>query len=886
MRGEREGDVFALRNIVRSWGLRFLGGAVCASAGLAQCLELQKGFRLPGPSNRVSVLESIDLGDGARLYAGGLFTEVDEDPAAHVAAWDGTAWRSLGRGVNGEVLAIHGSSDPSTPLVFVGGSFDHAGGAPASRIAAWDGTGWVPLGSGVDGTVRAIAEFDDGSGPALYVGGDFTHADGLPALHVARWNGVGWSKVGSGLEGSVHAFAVFDDGTGPSLYAGGAFGGFGGRNLARWNGSAWSFVGGGSECGLESLCAFQIGGAPVLCAGGCGVRVWDGRRWYRLGNSPNGQALRAFDDGAGLALYAADYGGCRKWNGIAWTALPTMSDGFTFALAVHDDGHGAALYAGGDVFYTPLALPLYLGRLDGSGWIPVGHTLGTNGGVDALAVFDDGGGEKIFAAGDFTAAGSTRAGRIARLDGDRWSALAGGGIGGSPDEYGRVRALAVWDDGAGSALFAGGRFSAAGQAPAANIARWDGSSWSTLGAGIQGGTYDAVRALASFDDGSGSRLFVGGEISAAGGMPVNNLAAWDGHAWSDVGGGTDGTVTCLASFDDGSGPVLFVGGYFTSAGGHRTAGVARWDGKAWRTASIVPGILSFRSFDDGRGPALYAGSGGYELLRRWNGSGWDPIPLDTEIGFVPAMEVFDDGSGPELFAAAGLMKKGLPPLYRWDRRQADLIGPLPAIANASSMLAFRGSDPDPALWIGFDIPAGYPNLPVSGLAKFRGCSPPGVPFCGGEFAPVSCPCDNIGLPGRGCANSAGSDGAALTSTGTASLASDSLLLVTDGELATSLSIVWQGDADVAPHRFGDGVTCVAGRTHRLYRLQASAGSISVPRSSDPTVSERSSSLGDVIAPDDRRIYQVFYRDPVADFCPPPSGSSFNTTNALSVYWRP
>jgi hypothetical protein len=42
----------------------------------------------------------------------------------------------------------------------------------------------------------------------------------------------------------------------------------------------------------------------------------------------------------------------------------------------------------------------------------------------------------------------------------------------------------------------------------------------------------------------------------------------------------------------------------------------------------------------------------------------------------------------------------------------------------------------------------------------------------------------------------------------------------------------------------------------------------------------------VIAPGDRRIYQVFYRDPVADFCPPPSGSSFNTTNALSVYWRP
>jgi hypothetical protein len=69
-------------------------------------------------------------------------------------------------------------------------------------------------------------------------------------------------------------------------------------------------------------------------------------------------------------------------------------------------------------------------------------------------------------------------------------------------------------------------------------------------------------------------------------------------------------------------------------------------------------------------------------------------------------------------------------------------------------------------------------------------------------------------------------------------------------------------------------------------VQASAGAISVPGPSDPKVSERAAALGDVVAPGDRRIYQAFYRDPAADFCPPPAGGSFNTTNALSVYWRP
>ena len=61
---------------------------------------------------------------------------------------------------------------------------------------------------------------------------------------------------------------------------------------------------------------------------------------------------------------------------------------------------------------------------------------------------------------------------------------------------GMVLALTVFDDGSGPALYAGGRFTTAGGLPANNIARWSGSSWSALGAGVNLG----VSALTVLDE--------------------------------------------------------------------------------------------------------------------------------------------------------------------------------------------------------------------------------------------------------------------------------------------------------------------------------------------------------------------------------------------------
>ena len=135
---------------------------------------------------------------------------------------------------------------------------------------------------------------------------------------------------------------------------------------------------------------------------------------------------------------------------------------------------------------------------------------------------------------------------------------------------GYVHALAV----SGTNLYAGGEFTTAGGVPADNIATWDGSTWSALGAGIGAAGGDVpVAALAM----RGSDLYAGGDFAMAGGVTAKYIAAWNGSAWSAVGSGVDDTVEALAL----SGSNLYAGGDFTTAGGVTANYIAKWDGSSW-----------------------------------------------------------------------------------------------------------------------------------------------------------------------------------------------------------------------------------------------------------------------------------------------------------------
>jgi hypothetical protein len=642
----------------------------------------------------VVALAVYDDGGGPALYAGGSFTSAGGVPASRIARWDGASWSALGSGMNGVVRALAMHDDGGGPALYAGGDFTSAGGVPADRIARWDGASWSALGSGMAGgaapRVHALTEYDDGGGPALYAGGGFTSAGGVSASNIARWDGVSWSSLDSGTTGVVAALTVYDDGGGggPALYAGGLFASAGGvtaNHIARWDGAAWAALGSGmnndifGNVSVAVLSVFDDGGEPALYAGGTfttagglpasRIARWDGSSWSAAGSGVSIEqgtsavrALAVYDDGSsGAALHAGgiftNAGGLTadhiaRWNGLAWSTLGIGTNGPVFALTVHDDGGGPDLYAGGGFTTVSGVTANRIARWDGSSWSPLGSGM-SGGSVFALAAYDDGGGPDLYAGGGFTSAGGVAASSIARWNGSAWSAL-GSGMSGGP-----VFALAVFDDGGGPTLYAGGGFFAAGGVAASNIARWNGSAWSALGSGVGGGS---VNALAVFDDGSGPALYVGGSFSSAGGVPATGIARWNGSAWSALGSGVGGSVFALAVHDDGGGLALYAGGFFFTDGGGPANFIARWDGASW--SPLGPGtdhlVSTLAVFDDGGGSALYAGgffvtAGGKpaKKIARWDGSSWSPLGNGMSGGFnalVDELTVYDDGGGPALFA--------------------------------------------------------------------------------------------------------------------------------------------------------------------------------------------------------------------------------------------
>jgi hypothetical protein len=173
------------------------------------------------------------------------------------------------------------------------------------------------------------------------------------------------------------------------------------------------------------------------------------------------------------------------------------------------------------------------------------------------------------------------------------------------------------------------------------------------------------------------------------------------------------------------------------------------------------------------------------------------------------------------------------------------------------------------------------------FVRDRGASP-GTDLCQASAGGViACPCSNppASAP-RGCDNSSATGGAQLLSGGTASLAGDTVRFLTNGERSTALSVVLQGTALASSGIiYGQGVRCVGGTLRRLYTKAASGGSITAPGAGDPSVSARSTALGDPIGLGQHRYYLVYYRDPIVlGGCP--ATSTFNATQTLDVIWGP
>jgi hypothetical protein len=415
---------------------------------------------------------------------------------------------------------------------------------------------------------------------------------------------------------------------------------------------------------LANVSRHSLAGVVALVLIGTGRVEAQCLRWDdAFYNGPGGvlDVLCSFDSGNGPELYVGgDFGSITgggpyayyiaKWNGTSWSPVGGGTNESVLALHVHDNGSGPALYVGGAFGMAGGVTATYVARWDGNSYSPLGSGLYgfQNGGVAALATFDDGTGPALYAGGFFASPGGGL--NIAKWNGTSWS-----GLGSGTNYGGIVWALGVFDDGTGPALYAGGEFTTAGGIAANHIARWNGSNWAQVG----GGAPTPVYSFAAFNDGTGSALFVGGiQFSITGGGSSVGIVKWDGTSFSAVGGGTNGQVYGLCVFDDGSGPALYAAGNFLQAGTIAANRVAKWNGTQW--SALGSGLANYPAravtvYDDGsaQGPSLFvAGDFGQAGgLRSWHIAQWHATcanPIDTFC--------FGDGS----VASCPCLNTGLP----------------------------------------------------------------------------------------------------------------------------------------------------------------------------------------------------------------------------------
>jgi len=208
---------------------------------------------------------------------------------------------------------------------------------------------------------------------------------------------------------------------------------------------------------------------------------------------------------------------------------------------------------------------------------------------------------------------------------------------------------------------------------------------------------------------------------------------------------------------------------------------------------------------------------------------------------------------------------------------ADLIGDACELAGGAGDCNLNGI-PDEC-----DI-AGGVSLDANGNGIPDECQTGNVSLCFGDGSVRPCPCSNDGATGHGCANSTpGSPGAQLHGSG--STVPDTMVLTATDEKPTALTVFFQGDALLGSAVvFGDGLRCSGGDLKRIAVKSASGGVASYPGTGDPSISARSAALGDPLTPGTTRIYSAHYRDPDPTFCPMPTGSTFNSTQAILLVW--
>jgi Tol biopolymer transport system component len=333
------------------------------------------------------------------------------------------------------------------------------------------------------------------------------------------------------------------------------------------------------------------------------------------------------------------------------------------------------------------------------------------------------------------------------------------------------------------------------------------------------------------------------------------------------------------------------------------SGGAQANGDSWSRTASISADGRFVLFDSDASNLVQGDTNGLSdmfVRDRWNGT-TERVSIAASGQQANGRSSFGEISADGRFVAFQSFATNLVPpypgahpgVYVRDRRsqtttrasstpsggEANGVSADPAISSDGRMVAFDSA--------ATNLVTGDSNSAFDVFAVERDAEPFQSLCNPGSAGTRACPCSNPASgPDRGCDNSAATGGATLSAFGAATLSSDTVFFTTSGETPSAASVLVQSDAfSSAGTTYGQGVRCAGGVARRLFSRDAIGGATMIPDPSagEPRVSARSASLGDVIAPGEKRWYFVFYRDAVVlGRCP--ASNTFNTTQARQVIW--
>ncbi|HYF14522.1 MAG TPA: hypothetical protein VD971_05545 [Phycisphaerales bacterium] len=637
------------------------------------------------------------------LYFGGAFLTVNNlVNAVGVAKYNSvTGFSALGElGQTDAPMGYCWSLATVGNGVVVGGRFDRVAGQPTQNIARWSGAAWrtFPGTTGVEDTVYRMAvqinevaivtgfgnvtrlvndvvtpfpvqpsydDFYDSADAAfyhngqLYFAGSFQPVQNGPRWYMIRWTGSSWVQAGPAFNDPPGSFGT------PLSHAGEVWipgssslvGGVPVAGLSIWNGSTVRAVAPPSGFN-DSIYGSAVAGGDMYVLGGFShhgtqalnrVARWDGSRWHPLGAGFDGNwgaaGLTTFNgsviafgydelSSGGVTLH-----GLARWTGSSWQPLASSvmrgTSPASITCAVEWNGR---LIVGGSFDRIDGVLCSQIAAWDGTTFSPLGSGLNFFG-PDELAVYNG----DLIAAGDFTQAGGVPVLNAARFDGSRWHAM-GSGIHDAPQSWANTAEDMLVYNGE---LYVCGNFGVAGGVPTRNIAKWNGSAWSAVGAGF-GGDDDIAWDMAVH----AGQLYIAGYAQDTSLNTRGTVRKWDGSTMEDPIGTTVGTA--VYAIDSYAGR-LFIGGLFGDVEGSVAAYATFLD--CVGVTNPAPGVANagqvVTDFQQYAG-TMHASTGGTAPgVFRWNGTAFSTLSNPTVNGAANALAAWAPLGGPERLYASG-----------------------------------------------------------------------------------------------------------------------------------------------------------------------------------------------------------------------------------------